>query len=95
MEIGPFNIRDTDVLKELFESNGIEFSILIDKEAETEIISSHNKSATISPRYMAGRLDLKTVYFEISEEDFYKIKSSLEKYGIVAPTDGSYELGDE
>ncbi|MES2769188.1 MAG: hypothetical protein V4596_08585 [Bdellovibrionota bacterium] len=95
MELGPFSISEVESVKELFESKKVSFEILIDKEAEEQQMAEFNAQATQAPRAMAGRLDLKIVYFEIPDEDFEKVQHGLEKFGIMAMSDGSYELGED
>ncbi len=94
MELGPFSISEIEPVKELFESKKVPFEILIDKEAEEQQMAEFHAQATQAPRAMAGRLDLKIVYFEIADEDFEKVQHGLEKFGIMAMSDGSYELGE-
>lgn len=95
MEVGPFSISDVEGVKELFASKNISYEILVDREEEEKIMAAYHARATPAPRASAGSLDLKIIYFEISDSDFEKVKISLEKYGIIPVSDGSYELGEE
>jgi hypothetical protein len=49
----------------------------------------------MNPRQLAGTLDLRIVYFEIADDDLAKVQPSLENYGIVPLSDGSFELGED
>lgn len=85
MELGPFSINEVESVKEIFISKKVPFEMLIDEDMRDQE----------APRGMAGQLDLKFVFFEISDSDFEKVKSHLEKYAIMELSDGSYELGEE
>jgi hypothetical protein len=95
MKIGPFSINDVNGIEELLESKNLEYTASVDHEAERAILNRFNDTATLSPRQTAGTLDLKIVYFEIADADYEKVKDSLEKYGVVPVSDGSFELGEE
>jgi hypothetical protein len=90
VRLGPFNPFDVDALTVLLESNKIKFEIFFDKDKEKKILEKSNRRLP-----QGANLDLAIVYFDIADEDFEGIKDALEKYGIVAPSDGSYELGEE
>ena len=87
MIIGPFNEFDIEAIHDLLEAKEIQFEV---KVHQNLLEKAHQTSGT--RRSVA---DIKAVHFEISDEDFKKIEADLERYGIVAPSDGSYELGEE
>lgn len=95
MTLGPFNIREHEHIKMILESKGVPFGVYLDQELEEQLLKNFHQGATISPRSSAGRLDLKTLFFEIQDEDFFKVQLELEKFGIVAPSDGSWELSED
>ncbi len=95
MEIGPFAMMEVDHIKELLESKNIKFELVFDEELAHKAIAEHNSRATTAPRQTAGHLDVKSIFFEIADEDFAHVKDQLEKYGIVLGSDGSFELGDD
>lgn len=70
MKIGPFNVRDVNRIKELFMENKIEFTVIVEKDAEEQIMSDFHRNFK---RSSIGTLDLKTVYFEIEESDIKKV----------------------
>lgn len=95
MKIGPFNVRELEPIQDLLKSKNIAFEAFIDKDLEAELLKKFNELATYNPRTFGGTLDLRTVFFEITEQDFEIVKNDLEKYGITKPSDGSYELGED
>lgn len=95
MRLGPFRSFDIKDVEELLKANKIGFSLFIDKELEKKILNDFNVAATPAPRATAGHLNLSIFYFDIADGDFEKVKKDFEKYGVVAASDGSYELGEE
>ena len=95
MELGPFAISEIESIKALFESKQVPYEILIDQVAEAQFLAELGAESKQAPASMGGKLDLKIMYFEIAESDFEKVEQGLEKYGIMAVSDGSYELGED
>ncbi len=95
MRLGPFKVFELETIKELLSSSGIEFGLFIDKDLEKKILDQFHERAQTAPRTTAGSLNLSIVYFDISKEDFIKVKEPLKKYGIEAPSDGAFELDEE
>lgn len=95
MQIGPFNVRELEPLQELLKSKNVAFEVFIDKDLEADLLKQFNEIATYNPKTFGGTLDLRTIFFELAESDFEKVKTELEKYGITAPSDGKMELGEE
>jgi hypothetical protein len=95
MELGPFTIADVEDVKAVFDSKNVLFEMFIDEDTEAEILKDFNERATSAPRAMAGKLELKIVFFEIADEDFEKVRHGLERFGVTVQSDGSYELGED
>jgi hypothetical protein len=95
MELGPFNISEIEYFKEIFTRRKVAYEILIDKDLEEQIMAEFHEKATTAPSAMAGQLDLRIVFFEVANEDFEKVKADFENYGVLEPSDGSYELGED
>ncbi len=95
MEIGPFGLNDINAITEMLQEKGVEFEIVIDEEEKERLTKQHNEIAQVSPRQMAGRLNLQIVYFEMSDPAYEKVKTELEKYGFGIQSDGSFELGED
>lgn len=94
MEIGPFSINEVESVKELLQAKQVAFEMILDEDMKDQQMAEFQSQATQSPRAMAGQLDLRFIFFEIADSDYEKIKSHLEKYGIMEFSDGSYELGE-
>ena len=95
MEIGPFGLNDISAITEMLQEKGVEFEIVIDEEEKERLTKQHNEIAQVSPRQMAGRLNLQIVYFEMTESAYEKVKTDLEKFGFGIQSDGSFELGED
>lgn len=95
MEIGPFNFREIESIKSILTEANLAFEVIFDKDLEQELLKRYHEHASQSPRTAAGTLDLKNLFIEIDPEDFSKVQAKLERFGISAPSDGSYELGDD
>jgi hypothetical protein len=91
MTLGPFDISELEQLEALFESKKIDHEIIVNEDKLKEI-AAHNRENSRGRAYSVG---LKVVHIEIADADFAKVAADLEKYGIAAPSDGSFELGED
>ena len=95
MQFGPFNLTDSENIKELLESQRISFEIIVDKDLEEDTLREFHQQATMAPRQMAGKLDLRIVFFEVDDSYSEKVVNLLEKFGVIANlSDGSFELNE-
>jgi hypothetical protein len=95
MQIGPFRIEEVERIKDILEGAEIPFEMFIDEDLKEKILNEFNHTATIGARGSAVQLDLRIVFFEIDGSQFDKVKDEMEKMGIAAPSDGSYELAED
>jgi hypothetical protein len=86
MLLGPFSAIEVETLEELFKLKGVEYQLIVNEQLLKEHESAHGR---------VFNLGLKFIRFEIADEDFVKVAEEMEKYGIVAPSDGSFELDNE
>ncbi len=93
MRIGPFGVFDTDQIVETLTAKAITFEVFVDEQEKERILNKYHETVR---RDGGVQLDLKIVYFDIADDDFPRVATILEKYGVVlTQSDGSYELGDE
>jgi hypothetical protein len=96
MQFGPFNFKDAENIKEILNSQSISFEMVVDKDLEREILHEFHQQATLAPRQMAGKLDLRIILFEVDKSNSEKVATLLEKFGVLmSSSDGSFELGEE
>jgi len=93
--IGPFKVQELENLQNLLSSKAVTFEVYADEDLKEKLLAESNQQATFMPRSTAGQLDLRYLFFEIPEDQFHKAAEELEKLGITAPTDGSWELSEE
>lgn len=96
MQFGPFNLTDSENIKELLESQNVGFEITVDKDLEAKILREYHQQATIAPRTSAGMLDLRIVFFDVEDSVSKRVAELLEKFGVAAlSSDGSFELSEQ
>lgn len=87
MKIGPFSPSEKDDIVQLLKENNIKFELTADTKYLNKIISEHKGGR----HFIVGN---NIFWLEIENSDFNRIAEKVEKYGIVLPSDGSYELGE-
>lgn len=94
--LGPFRIHEIDKLREVLEARGAQHEFIADEDLRDRLMAEHHESATtLGPRATAGKLDLRYIFIEIEDAEFQKVATEFEKFGIMAPSDGSWELAEE
>jgi hypothetical protein len=88
MEIGPFGVRDAQQIEQLLDRHQIEYEINPDEEMKQSQLQEHHDKIRLLPTAAIGSLDLRYIYFIISDDDYPKISQELEHFGIVGAIDG-------
>ncbi|HMN69569.1 MAG TPA: hypothetical protein PKC28_13595 [Bdellovibrionales bacterium] len=93
--LGPFRVTEIDQLKGILESRGVKYDFYIDEDVREQTMKEFVQRGGDPSRIGGGSLDLRIVFFEIDPADFPKAAAELEKLGITAPSDGSWELAED
>ncbi len=92
--LGPFRLTDLEPIKAVLEAKQVPYELVADEDMRDELMARHHEVATANPRGAAGQLNLAYIFFEIDPAHFARVQEELEKHGITAPSDGSFELGE-
>ena len=82
MRIGPFEPRDAEAVEKLFESHRIQYEIAADAKLRDNLLQEYNEKLRLGPSLFTGSLDLRYIYFILSDDDCQKISKELEPFGI-------------
>lgn len=88
MRFGPFGILKLEKLKARLEEQKVRFTFYIDKDLEAKAKRDGSGSGW-SPS------ELRTVFFDIEDEDLGKVQNVIPEFTQVTPSDGAYELGED
>lgn len=95
IQLGPFQILEAERIQEVLQRAGVSYDFFVDEDLKNHILEDFNSRALTNPRGAAGSLDLRICFFNMELSDFSKVKDEMEKFGITAPSDGSWELGED
>lgn len=82
MELGPFEPSDAQQIEQIFNQHNIPFEVKIDETLKDSQLESFNNRVRNNPIVGMGSLDLRYIYFIISDEDAPKASSDLKPFGI-------------
>ncbi len=83
MKIGPFEVRDAQQIEHLFNRYQIEYAVNANEEMKQMILQEYHEKVRYRTTGAIGTLDLRYIYFIISETDYLKISHELERFGIL------------
>jgi hypothetical protein len=89
MLLGPFSAMDIETVRQLLGSKNIQFELSLNLAHLNDPTAKKNGGRN----FIRG--DSNVAFFEIQDSDFPEIAAEMEKYGVVAPSDGSFELGGD
>lgn len=78
MNIGPFEPREAEKVKNLLESHNIQYEIDVDKELHDSLLQEYNEKLRLGPTLFTGSLELRFIFFTLSDNDFLSISKELE-----------------
>jgi hypothetical protein len=82
MELGPFEAGEAEQIEQILMKHEISFEIEIDDVLKQSQIDNFHGIVRNNPTGAVGSLDLRYIFFMISNEDSYKVAQDLKPFGI-------------
>jgi hypothetical protein len=82
MDLGPFEAAEAEQIEQILQNHHVSYEIEVDEKLKQSQLDNFNGQVNNNPTATIGSLDLRYIYFFISDEDCRKVSKDLKPFGI-------------